>query len=277
MKSWRKRCRNTYRNIGFGALITFWGYIACMMGLMTTQLSGQGIPMVEVKGGEYFPLYGEADVPVEVETFLLDPYPVTNAEFLDFVREEEKWQKDKPIKLYADEAYLNHWAGPLDLGQADPRAAVTNVSWFAAKAYCAWEGNRLPTLDEWENAAMAREDQVDARAEKEYNQYILSWYESPKTFLNPVGTGMKNIYGIHDLHGLVWEWTYDFSSVLLSSESRKGGNSDNNLFCGASTLGATDLMNYAAFMRYAFRSSMKARYTSRNLGFRCADSINIEQ
>src|SRR5690606_36344460 len=73
MKSWRKRCRNTSRNLGFGALVTFWGYIACMMGLMTTQLSGQGIPMVEVKGGEYFPLYGEVDVPVEVETFLLDP------------------------------------------------------------------------------------------------------------------------------------------------------------------------------------------------------------
>lgn len=208
----------------------------------------------------------------------MDPYPVTNSEFLDFVREAEKWQKDKPIKLYADEAYLTHWAGPLDLGQAHPRAAVTNVSWFAAKAYCDWAGKRLPTLDEWEYAAMAGEDQVDARTEEEFNQYILSWYETPKTYLNPIGSGMKNIYDIHDLHGLVWEWTYDFSSVLLSSESRKGGNSDNNLFCGASTVGATDLMNYAAFMRYAFRSSMKARFTSRNLGFRCAESTNnLEQ
>ena len=251
---------------------------AVLFVVLTAQLPGQQATMVQVEGGEYLPLYGAPDQPVSVESFLLDPYPVTNAEFLDFVREEDKWQKDNPIKLYADEAYLNHWAGPLDLGQAHPRAAVTNVSWFAAKAYCAWAGKRLPTLDEWEYAAMAGEDQVDARTEEEFNQYILSWYETPKTFLNPVGSGMKNVYGIHDLHGLVWEWTYDFSSVLLSSESRKGGNSDNNLFCGASTVGATDLMNYAAFMRYAFRSSMKARFTSRNLGFRCAESVNnLEQ
>ena len=29
-------------------------------------------------------------------------------------------------------------------------------------------------------------------------------------------------------------------------------------------------MNYAAFMRYAFRGSLKANYSTRNLGFRCA-------
>lgn|SRR5690554_1187717 len=249
-----------------------------MMMLGVQLLSAQSLPMAKVTGGEYIPLYGEQDQPVQVESFFMDPFPVTNAQFLDFVREEEKWQKDKPIKLYADEAYLIHWAGPDELGQAHPQAAVTNVSWFAAKAYCEWAGKRLPTVDEWEFAAMAGEEETDARDEEEYNQYILSWYETPKTFLNPVGTGMKNVYGIHDLHGLVWEWTYDYSSVLLTTDTRKGGSSDNNLFCGASAIGATDLMNYAAFMRYAFRSSLKARYTSRNLGFRCAQSINnLEQ
>lgn len=235
---------------------------------------GQEGEMVSIDGGEYLPLYGDVDSKVHVEGFQLDRYPVTNADYLDFVREKEEWQKDKPIKLYIDGGYLNHWAGPLDLGRTRPNAAVTNISWFAAKSYCAWKGKRLPTLDEWEYAAMAGEKLADARTTEEYNQYILSWYETARTFLNPVGSGMKNVYGVYDLHGLVWEWTYDFSSVLLSSESRKGGNSDNNLFCGSSSIGATDLMNYAAFMRYAFRSSMKARFTSRNLGFRCARNLN---
>jgi sulfatase modifying factor 1 len=43
-----------------------------------------------------------------------------------------------------------------------------------------------------------------------------------------------------------------------------------NLFCGSGALGASSFDDYAAFMRYAFRSSLKAHYTVPNLGFRCA-------
>lgn len=239
-------------------------------GMFILPAAAQDAGMVSVKGGGYIPLYGSMDSTVTVRNFDIDVYPVTNTEFLDFVREEDRWQKGKVIKLYAEEGYLSHWASPVDLGDINPDAAVTNVSWFAAKAYCEWKGKRLPTLDEWEYVAMADDRARDARDRKEYNQYLLSWYEGGITYKNSIGSGMKNLWGIHDLHGLVWEWTYDFSSVLLSTESRQGGNSDNNLFCGAASMGATDLMDYAAFMRYAFRSSMKARYVTRNLGFRCA-------
>lgn len=257
-------------------LVLTWFFFS-MTGAMNPLMS-QSPDMVRIGEGGFVPLYGEVGEEVKVAEFYLDKYPVTNESFLDFVRDQEKWQRDKVIRLYADEAYLNHWTSPLDLGTAKPHAAVTNVSWFAAKAYCEWDGKRLPTLDEWEFVAMAGEDQADARSSEEYNQYILSWYETAKTYLLPVGSGMKNVHGVYDLHGIVWEWTYDFSSVLLSNESRQGGNTDNNLFCGSSSIGATDLMNYAAFMRYAFRSSMKARYSSRNLGFRCAKDIkDIEQ
>jgi formylglycine-generating enzyme required for sulfatase activity len=72
------------------------------------------------------------------------------------------------------------------------------------------------------------------------------------------------------MHGLVWEWTADFNSIFLSGESRKDKDTDKNLFCGSASINATDLMNYAAFMRYAFRGSLKASYTTKNLGFRCA-------
>ena len=40
------------------------------------------------------------------------------------------------------------------------------------------------------------------------------------------------------------------------------------LYCGSGAVGASDFENYAAFMRYAFRSSLEARYTVANLGFR---------
>ncbi|MDP6922066.1 MAG: formylglycine-generating enzyme family protein, partial [Lutibacter sp.] len=60
-----------------------------------------------------------------------------------------------------------------------------------------------------------------------------------------------------------------FNSVMVSGESRKDVDNDSNLFCGSAALGATDLMNYAAFMRYAIRGSLKASYGMKNLGFRC--------
>ena len=37
-----------------------------------------------------------------------------------------------------------------------------------------------------------------------------------------------------------------------------------------SALNASDLTNYGAFMRYSLRGTLKANYTSKNLGFRCA-------
>ncbi|MEO8772772.1 MAG: SUMF1/EgtB/PvdO family nonheme iron enzyme, partial [Gelidibacter sp.] len=108
---------------------------------------------------------------------------------------------------------------------------------------------------------------------KSYNEQILSWYEAPRSNENEIGQHPKNFWGVYDLHGLVWEWTSDFNSVMLSGESRKDSDGDNNLFCGSASLGATDLMNYAAFMRYAFRGSIKANYAIKNLGFRCAKDI----
>ncbi|HET8752819.1 MAG TPA: SUMF1/EgtB/PvdO family nonheme iron enzyme, partial [Salinimicrobium sp.] len=132
------------------------------------------------------------------------------------------------------------------------------------------------TVDEWEYVAMANQNQKDARNVASYNQYILGWYETPDTFDNEIGNTFKNYWGVSDLHGLVWEWTLDFNSVLLSGESRKGNTGDNNLFCGAAAVGVSDLMNYAAFMRYAFRGSLKANYAIKNLGFRCVKDVDTE-
>ncbi|NJW52340.1 formylglycine-generating enzyme family protein [Salinimicrobium sp. CDJ15-91] len=229
--------------------------------------------MARVQGGEFIPLYGtRTEVPVG--DFLMDVYPVTNAEFLQFVKENERWRRSQVKKLFADENYLRPWKNDLSLGEGMlPNAPATNISWYAAKNYCECQGKRLPTIDEWEYVAMANEKLPDARTEGSYNQYILSWYETPNTSGNPVGRTFKNYWGIYDLHGLVWEWTLDFNSVMIGGESRNDSTGDNKLFCGAAAVGATDLMNYAAFMRYAFRGSIKAQYAVKNLGFRCVQDI----
>ncbi len=224
-----------------------------------------------IEGGSYLPLYGVGNDLVKVDDFLLDNEPITISEFVDFVKEHPKWRRSKLSGLFADKNYLSHWVSDLDPSdELDVMAPITNVSWFVARAYCQELEKRLPTVDEWEYAAMADETRADARVDPAYNQRILSWYETPRSFMKKIGQTEANYWGVSDLHGLVWEWTEDFNSVLISGESRKDLDTDSNLFCGSASIGATDLMNYAAFMRYAFRGSVKANYAVRNLGFRCA-------
>ena len=238
-------------------------------------LFGVETPMVFVKGGNYIPLYGKKNEVVKVNDLLMDAYPVSNVNFLSFVKHNTRWRKSEVKKIFADGNYLNYWKNDTLLAtEMKQNSPVINVSWYAANAYCECQGKRLATVDEWEFIAMANQDIADARKIKSYNQYILDWYEKPKTFNNEIGKTFKNYYGVYDLHGLVWEWTSDFNSILLTGESRSDVTTDKNLFCGSGSVNATDLMNYAAFMRYAFRGSIKANYTTKNLGFRCAKSIS---
>lgn len=252
---------------------TISGLVICIALLIQGQAYCQSGSMVTVKGGEFVPLYGTKTA-VVVDDFKMDVYPVTNEQFLEFVKKNPRWKKSQVKGLFADESYLVNWIDDVTLSpDLKKNSPVTNISWYAAKNYCECEGKRLPTVDEWEYAAMANQTVPDAREELTYNQYILGWYETPKTFNNEIGSTFKNYWGVYDLHGLVWEWTLDFNSVLLTGESRKDSTGDNNLFCGASAVGATDLMNYAAFMRYAFRGSVKAKYSIKNLGFRCVQDV----
>ncbi|WP_242920163.1 formylglycine-generating enzyme family protein [Pontibacter liquoris] len=236
--------------------------------------------MAPVASGTFVPLYGAAKDRVPVKGFLLDKYPVTNAEFLAFVKQQPKWQKSAVKKVFADQNYLRHWASDQSIG---PDAAklnnspVINVSWFAAKAYCECQGKRLPTVNEWEYAALASETKRDATNDEAFYQRSLEWYSQPNPkYLPAVQSSFRNYYGVYGMIGLVWEWTSDFNSAMLQSDARAGNSNDQQQFCGAGASNATNVKNYVAFMRYAFRSSLKPSYTVGNLGFRCAQSSKVE-
>lgn len=241
--------------------------------LFTGNNYAQTHSMALVKGGKYNPIYGKDSTQITFKSFYMDVYPVTNEEYLQFTKSNPDWKKSKVKRIFADGNYLSTWANDSSFGNLKKKSPITNVSWFAATEYCKCQGKRLPTLDEWEYVAMANKTMPDARLLEDYNKYILSWYETPKTYSNPIGKTYKNYWGIYDMHGLVWEWISDFNSVMISGESRKDSNNDRELFCGSASLGASDLMNYAAFMRYAFRGSIKAKYSIQNLGFRCVKDL----
>jgi formylglycine-generating enzyme len=233
-------------------------------------------PMSSISAGTFVPVLGVDSSGVFIADFYMDVFPVTNAQYLAFVQGHPSWKKSRVIALYADKGYLSTWSSDTTWAEdLPPNAPVTGVSWFAAREYCACLGKRLPDTDEWEYAAMASETKKDARKDSLFNMAILRGYESPKTYAKAVGRGQKNYWGVYELHGTVWEWTRDFNSVLISGESRKDGQTDRQLFCAGGSVGATDLMNYAAFMRYAFRGSLKANYCVKNLGFRCVSDKRI--
>ncbi|HET8576826.1 MAG TPA: formylglycine-generating enzyme family protein [Methylomirabilota bacterium] len=230
--------------------------------------------MARVGPGTLRPVYAPdaSTTTIAIGAFELDRVPVTNGEFLAFVRAHPQWQRGRVAHVFADDGYLLHWAGPVELG---PGAAadqpVTGVSWFAAKAYCAAQGKRLPTEAEWEFAAAAGEKSADGSAEPGFRERTLAWYSRPaRARLATVGRGTPNYWGVFDLNELVWEWVLDFNSTLVSGDSRTGASADRMQFCGAGALAAGDKQDYASFMRLAFRGSLEARYTTSALGFRCA-------
>ena len=209
-----------------------------------------------------------------VAPFELQAQPVTNAQFLQFVTTHPEWDRDHVPAVFAEGGYLSQWAQAQALGEARPQQPVTRVSWFAAQAYCEARGARLPTWYEWEFASAASADAADARADPAWRQKILDWYATPGSaaVLPDVGTQPANVYGVQDLHGLVWEWVEDAGSLMAGEDNRSAGDGDIARFCGSGALSLEQKENYAVLMRIAMLSSLKASDTTQNLGFRCARS-----
>jgi formylglycine-generating enzyme required for sulfatase activity len=221
-------------------------------------------------------MFGETKTPRQVGAFLLDKVPVSNAQFLTFVTGHPEWRRSKVKRLFADEGYLRQWAGDLELGpDSPPDSPVVRVSWFAARAYLKSLGKRLPTEDEWEYAARADATRADASSDPAFLAKILKWYGQPQRGpLADPETAEADIHGIRALHGLTWEWVADFNNQMVTGAARDDTSLNRALFCAGGAATAKDIANYAAFMRYAFRSSLEGSYTVDLLGFRGAKDPN---
>lgn len=230
--------------------------------------------MVLIPAGVYVPLQRALNEPAQipVAAFKLDVDPVTNAEYLAFVTANPKWRRSRVSRLFADASYLAHWTDDLAPGPAaPPDAPVVRISWFAARAYAHWTGKRLPLTAEWEYAASAGYTSPDGKNDPDLNRDLYAWLARPVPAVLPdTATLRPNFYGTRGLHGLVWEWVDDFNTALVTGESRADSGLDREEFCGAGSIGAKDTTDYAAFMRQALRSSLRANNTTTSLGFRCA-------
>lgn len=227
---------------------------------------------VTIPAGSFVPLMGsQKRQALAVASFQLSRYPVTNGEFGQFLRVHPEWRRSRIKRLFAESGYLRDWVDDLHGPKGQVSSPVTNVSWFAARAYCRSVGGRLPSQNEWEWVAQASASERNGMRQPEFRRQILAWYARPNPEYWPaVQKTYRNVYGVHAMHGLVWEWVEDFNSLLVTGESRGDSSLDRDLYCAGGALSGLDPSDYPTYMRYAFRSSLKARYTVPNLGFRVA-------
>ena len=205
---------------------------ACLglfLALWVPGVQAQAEDQVRIPGGAFQmgSLDGEADErPVHkvcVDSFYMDRYPVTNAEFARFLnlfgnRTEggKKWldhegplssilckvQKKNGLFL-PKRGYENH--------------PVVKVSWYGARAYARWAGKRLPTEAEWERAA---------RGHLVGEKYVYGGVLRPDLAnvggfraTTPVGSYPPNGYGLYDMVANVWQWCDDWYDPEYYSHS----------------------------------------------------------
>jgi len=193
---------------------------------------------LEVEFGDYFIPYPDVleKGEVEIPSFYMDKFPVTNAEFKIFLDKTSYKSTDS-------ENFLKHWEnGKIKPG--DENKPVVFVSYEDALAFAKWVGKRLPTEMEWQYAAQTEKlnqwpwgDKVQITTEKEEITGTLT-VETLKGIdstlcnpgngiLDPVGSYPKgaNPNGLQDLVGSVWQITNDvYDNCAYSFIMLKGGS-----------------------------------------------------
>jgi formylglycine-generating enzyme required for sulfatase activity len=194
---------------------------------------------------------------VRLESYLMDRFEVTNAEFAAFLERRPEWRPDRIPPRYHNGEYLRHWASALyPSGKGDH--PVTFVPWAAARAYCESAGKRLPTEAEWEYAARGgAKGDAFPWGETLPDSSSANWSGASLGGTAPVGRYPPNGYGLYDMAGNVWEFTADEWPTGSDGVERYG--------IRGGSYGAA-----AVNLRVRFRDSHPATGAGPHVGFRCA-------
>lgn len=192
----------------------------------------------------------------------------------------------RPFAVSRTEISFAHWDAcvteggcahhPDDQGWGRGNQPVMNVNWHDAKQYVAWlarktgKSYRLLSEAEWEYAARAgTTTEYFWGDEPGKNRANCRDCESEwsKKGSGPVGSFPANAWGLHDLHGNVWEWIEDcwnpdYAGAPLDGAARLTGNCVRRVMRGGSWY------YFSRNSRSAWRFSNDFRVPSYGIGFR---------
>ena len=176
---------------------------------------------------------------------------------------------------------------PDDQGWGKGKRPVIGVSWNDAKAYVAWLSRktgkpyRLASEAEWEYAARAGTatpfsfGATITTAQANFDGSTP--YASGPKGLNrqktvPVGSFPGNAFGLHDMHGNVWEWVEDCWSDEYTAANPADGKPYVKAGCGGHVMRGGSWEDYPGDVRSAARVGSGSDEQSWADGFRVARS-----
>ena len=134
---------------------------------------------------------------VYVNAFLINPFPVTNQDYREFVK----------VTGHRTPIHWQRGTFPSGLGNHP----VTNVTWQDARDYAEWSGARLPTESEWEKAARGTDERPYPWGDRfvEGERCNSSNMVGATTQVDEFPDG-RSPYGLWDMAGNVFEWCHDY-------------------------------------------------------------------
>jgi formylglycine-generating enzyme required for sulfatase activity len=156
---------------------------------------------------------------MHIDSFYIDKYPVTNAQFKEFLDTTHYHPKDNRHFLldWKDGTYPEGWAGK----------PVTWVSLEDAREYAQWAGKRLPHEWEWQYTAQGTDHRMFPWGNS-WDPTAVPVPDLGRTMRGPDDvsahpTGDSPL-GVADLVGNVWQWTDEFVDEHTRAAILRGGS-----------------------------------------------------
>ncbi len=233
-------------------------------------------PMALISAGPAVLGEGAGRIEVFLPDYYLGLYPVTNEQYLRFVRATGHRPPSE-----AD------FGRPVWRGTGFPRALaehpVVCVSWEDANAYCEWAGLRLPTELEWEKGARGEDGRTYPWGDQWDGGFCRHAENAGRETTSRVGAYAEggSLHGVFDMVGNVENWCadwYDGDAYVryASGDLTPPHEGVARVIRGASwsdAFGSATRDDGGDPFRCAKRSSEPPTYRGDITGFRCCRSV----